>query len=90
MSIILVDVDGVTLCLDAEWFKRYNEDWGDNLKPEHVTRWAVHEFVKPSCGKRIYDYLLMPDLYDNVPLIAGALDGIMTLRNAVHRVVFLS
>ena len=90
MATILSDVDGVTLCLNIEWYKRYNADYNDCLKSEHVTKWAVHEFVKPSCGKKIYDYLLMPDLYETVPLIAGAMDAIMTLRNAGHRVVFVS
>jgi 5'-nucleotidase len=90
MAIILSDVDHVALHLDFEWYKRYNEDYDDCLKPEHVTEWAIHKFVKPSCGKKIYDYLLMPDLYDNVPLVAGAMDGIMELRNAGHQVVFVS
>ena len=90
MATILIDVDGVTLCLDAEWYKRYNADYDDNLKPEHVTEWAVHKFVKPSCGYKIYEYLLQTDLYDTVPLIAGAVDGIMQLRKTGHRVVFLS
>lgn len=90
MALVFLDVDGVTLDLGTEWLNRYNEDYNDKLTNEHITRWATHEFVKPECGRKIYDYLLMPDLYDNVQPIAGAREGVEILKGAGHRVVFLS
>lgn len=90
MSVIYLDVDGTTLNLDNEWYARYNRDYDDNLTGERVTAWAVHEFVKPECGMKIYDYLLQEDLYENAMPTDGAKDAIDKLREAGHEVLFLS
>jgi len=90
MSLILVDVDYVTVDLHTEWYGRYNRDWEDNLQIEAVTRWALHEFVKPECGKKIYEYLLEPDLYDNVQITPGAKIALLELRSKGHRCVFVT
>jgi 5'-nucleotidase len=46
--------------------------------------------VKPECGKDIYRYLSQPDLYDCVPVIQGAREGVAALREKGYRVVFLT
>lgn len=70
--VIGVDVDGVVANLHTEWFRKYNEDFNDNLTIDKITNWDTHKFVKPECGLNIYEYLLLPDLYDNVEPIDGA------------------
>ena len=90
MSTILVDVDGVVADTHVSWLVRYNRDFNDDLTPSEITRWAMHEFVKPECDKKIYDYLSLPDFYDDCPPIAGAMWGIVALRAFGHRVVFVS
>jgi len=86
--IVACDADGVTCNLHDAWYARYNRDYGDDLTMERVVRWNVHEFVKPECGKKIYDYLHDPDLYEDVQPIEGALAGVQALREAGHNVLF--
>ena len=50
---ILVDVDGVCADLHMTWLHRYNTDYDDHLIHSDITRWAIHEFVKPECGTKI-------------------------------------
>lgn len=89
-GIFYADVDGTTLNLSKRWYGLYNADYDDNLDDARVTGWSVHSFVKPECGKKIYDYLLLPDLYDDVEPIDGAIEGIQVLKEMDFRVVFLS
>lgn len=88
--IIACDVDGVIADLHVEWLRRYNADHGDRLTPADIHTWEIHRFVRPECGKRIYDYLHAPDLYDHVPSIHGAAGGVEYLRRLGHRVVFVT
>jgi len=76
--------------LHTEWLRRYNADYGDTLTSDQVTGWEIHRFVSARCGKRIYDYLGAPDLYDNVPLVKAAAWGVDQLRRRGHRVVFVT
>jgi 5'-nucleotidase len=87
---IALDVDGPTLALHDEWYKRYNRDYDDNLTVDKVTDWNTHQFVKPECGKKIYDYLQQPDLYAHVPIVTGAAEGIRLLRERGHEVLFVT
>lgn len=88
--LIYVDIDGTIADLNSEWFRRYNNDTGDNLTVEKVTDWDVSKFVIPSVGNKIYRYLELPDLYDGVLPIPGALQGIRMIREAGNRVIFAS
>ena len=88
--IILVDVDNVVADLVSEWVRLYNIDFNDNLKVEDITEWDMTKFVSDECGTRIYDYLKLDSLYDRVEPIPHARDGVLTLREMGHRVVFAS
>ena len=87
---ILVDVDGVCADLHSSWLRRYNEDYNDHLIAADITRWQIHEFAKPECGTKIYEYLSDPALYEDTMEIWGALDGINKLRSLGHEVVFVT
>lgn len=84
----IVDVDDTVVQLLPTWLRLYNRDWNDTLTPAHVTSWEIWEHVKPECGRRIYDYLDSPALYDDMEPIAGALAGVQRIRAAGIRVVF--
>lgn len=90
MATFLVDVDGVLADLCTAWLNAYNQDYDDNLVPENLTRWATHEFVKPECGRKIYDYLWDENLYADVYPIDGASAGVRWLRDKGHTVVYVT
>ena len=87
---IAIDVDGVTVNLIDEWLRRYNHDYEDHLKAEDITDWDTSLFVKPECGKQIYDYLNDEFLYHYAKPIQGSLEGINFLRDCGHDIVFAS
>jgi 5'-nucleotidase len=87
---ILCDVDGVCADLLSEWLGRYNSDYGDTVTPEQVSAWDVSKFVKPECGKKIFGYLHLPELYEAVQPIRGAWRGLRTLEEVGHRVIFIT
>lgn len=89
-KLILVDVDGVVADLHTEWLRRYNRDYNDTLTYEQITAWNIHQFTKPECGVRVYDYLADADLYNNVPVIKDAVWGTGALRRMGHSVVYVT
>ena len=88
--IIAIDIDDVVLNLIPEWLKFYNAVHNDSLTQEQITDWDMTKFVKPECGKKIYDFLLEPKLYDDVNCIPGAWSAILRLRNLGHRLIFVT
>jgi 5'(3')-deoxyribonucleotidase len=87
--IIAIDIDDTIANLSDAWLRRYNYDFNDNLKKKNITKWAVHEFVKPECGTKIYDYLKDPTLYDFIQPIPDSLEAVEFLRN-FGRVIFIT
>lgn len=86
--IIGVDVDGVCADLMTGWLGMYNDEHGDCLTVADIKGWGIHEYVK--CGKKIYDYLGHPELYEErVQPIPGALEAVKILRQD-FRVVFVT
>jgi 5'(3')-deoxyribonucleotidase len=85
-----VDVDGPCADLLPEWLRRYNRDYDDAMTPAHITQWEMERIVKPECGKKIYNYLTDPDLYECVQPVEGARFAIEQLRSAGLRVIFVS
>jgi 5'-nucleotidase len=88
MMVIAIDVDGTIADLVEEWLHRYNVDYDDDLTPGDITSWDTSQFVKPECGKKIFQYLNDPTLYDDVLPIKDSLEVIAALRSAGHRVFF--
>lgn len=90
MAVILVDIDGVVADTHTSWLDMYNKEWDDYLQVSDITEWSLHKFVKPECGRKIYNYLERPDFYESVLMIKDALLGVLTLRENKHRVIFVS
>lgn len=88
--IIAVDADGICCALHDEWLRRYNRDYNDTMTLDRWLGWGVEQYVKPECGLKIYDYLLQPDLYDDVKPIIGAKDGVDILRTMGHELIFVT
>jgi len=86
--IIAIDVDGTIADLLPEWLGRYNRDYHDTLTEDKIVRWGIHEFVKPECGTKIYEYLKDPTLYDNVQPYPGAIEAIQKIKFMGYRTVY--
>ena len=80
MKTIAVDVDGTVADLHTVWLARYNQDYNDNLQSNEIIAWNIHEFTKPECGKRMYEYIEYPSIYDDVLPINGSLEVINELK----------
>jgi 5'(3')-deoxyribonucleotidase len=86
--IIFVDVDEVCAEMHIVWLKRYNLDYDDNVQPSDIKSWMIHQYVKPECGYKFYDYLKDPSLYDEVMPVEGAQEGVESLREMGYRIFF--
>ncbi len=85
--VIAVDIDDtLTRSTIGYWLSLYNAEYDDALEEEHITEWDITKFVK--CGKEIYKYLDLPDFYEHIDPIEGALDGVNILRYQGHEVFF--
>jgi len=85
---IILDIDDVCAELVSTWLTKYNIDWNDNLTKDMITDWNVGSFSK--IGDKFYDYLNMPNfnLYENMPMVEGALDGVNYLRSLGYEIIF--
>lgn len=87
-KIVAVDVDDTIADLIGRWLDLYNEEWDDDVTPDRITEWSVHEHVR--CGHEIYDYLKREGLYEGVIAIDGALTGIKALRKMGFKIIFVT
>lgn len=60
---IAIDLDSTLNNLDEVWIAEYNRRWNDNLTREDMKSWDTHQWVKPECGKQIYDILAEPGFF---------------------------
>ena len=88
MRTVFCDIDGVTANMLPEWIRWYNLEYTDFLTVEKITHWNIHDFVKPECGMKMYNYLDDPRLYNQVLPMEGSLKGVQFLRSRNWRVVF--
>lgn len=84
-----IDVDSTVAWLGKAWLGRYNKDYNDNLTDENILSWDTHLYVKPECGKKIYQYLEDPTLYDEVEVIPYALEAINEMKKS-SRIIYVT
>lgn len=84
---IFLDLDGVVGDILTPWLALYNYEFNDTVKPQDIKNWQIEFFVKPAARRRIYEYLDLPELYDLMKPMPGAVEGIAELRDAGHRAV---
>ncbi len=89
MKIVAVDVDEVVAKLYVPWLARYNRDYNDNFTVDQWTTWDIDTLIKPECGKKIFRYIEDPTIYDETPVVEGALKGVNILK-AYYRVIFVT
>ncbi|AAK79190.1 5'(3')-deoxyribonucleotidase [Clostridium acetobutylicum] len=79
-----IDLDTTLNTLDREWVKRYNEIYKDKLLPSDIKGWDIENYVKPECGKKIYDILKEPHFFRNLgvqPFAETALEELTSIFN---------
>lgn len=84
---ISVDMDEVLVNLFDSWLDDYNTDYHDDLTRDRIKGWAVHEYVKPECGEKIYDYLGWPGFFYNLEPMPGAIESLLDLRSRGHDII---
>lgn len=61
---IAVDLDSTLNNLDEVWILQdYNNMYNDNLKAEDMVEWNTHNYVKPECGRKVYDIINQPGYF---------------------------
>lgn len=82
-----MDVDDVALNLVEEWLKLYNTEYNDTLMESDIVTWDICSYTK--IGNLMYKYLV-PNIYENVEPVVDSIDSVRFLRNAGHRVIFVT
>jgi 5'(3')-deoxyribonucleotidase len=85
---VVVDVDDVCAQLSTEWIKLHNMMYVKQLKIEDIHDWNISLFTEN--GKEAFNYFEMPELYNHMPPVEGALEGVNCLRSMGHRVIFVT
>ena len=89
--IIGCDVDDVCCDLLGPWIRWYNQKFSDTLRKSDLTKWDWTDLIKPECGRQLFDYLSLPNYYqEDVTPIEGAREGIKLLRSQGYRVIFIT
>lgn len=90
MKTLLIDMDSVICDLMSEWHQRYNEDYQDNLTVDRLKCWQSENYVKPECGKKIYNYLNEPDLFLNLKPLPHAIEVLERLHEKYEILIVTS
>lgn len=81
---ILLDLDSTLNDLAHFWLTVYNKEYNDKLTPGDILSWDTHKYVKPECGKKIYDYLTEPNFFFQLEPLNGAQEFVSKLQNDGH------
>ncbi|MDI3256346.1 MAG: 5'(3')-deoxyribonucleotidase [Kyrpidia sp.] len=90
MTTLLIDMDSVIVDLMSAWCRRYNADWNDNLTPEDILTWEWEKYVKPECGRRIYQYLDEPGMFLHLEPLPHAIEVLERLSNRYEILIVTS
>lgn len=78
---IAIDQDQVMADIMSPWLDKYNDEYGDSLKPQDITQWNWHGITHADCQEKIYTYLDDPDLFLNLPVMEGSQEVIEELNH---------
>lgn len=78
----IFDLDSIIANLMEPWLAWYNQQFDDNLTFDKLVTYNIEDYVKPECGTRIFDFFRDKSRYANVPIYAGAAEGLLKLHQA--------
>ena len=88
-KIVLSDLDSTAANLPKKWLGRYNVDHDDSLTEEDLLSWDIGSHTK--IGKeRMEEYLLLPNFFDDLEPIPGAIENLTRLHEEGFHVIVLS
>ncbi len=87
---IVCDLDGIVVNLIDAWLDCYNSEYNDKLTVAGVKEWDISLFVKPECGKKIFDYLGYAGFFEVLEPIPGAIKALKQLQDDGHEIVICS
>lgn len=87
---ILCDMDDIIVDLLSNWLKQYNKDFRDNISVEEIWDFDLWKCVKPSCGKKIYDYIQKRRFFFDLPAHKGAIETVKKLHDDGHDITIVS
>lgn len=76
---IFLDMDGVLADTHSELLKRYNSEYGLDLKKDDLTAWDLSQIQKE--GTSLTKYFNMPGFFASLPVYEGAQKGVKALSS---------
>lgn len=87
---IMVDIDGILNTLDTTVLEVYNEDSGDNLRPEDVTEYHIEKFVKPEYRENFKNYFLDKRVWRRIEVVKYAREVLNKLWDEGYNLIFVT
>jgi len=87
---VAIDLDGVCADTVGRWLELYNKDYSDCLTHANIIRWELHEFVKPECGVKMYEYLNQGEFFSGLDPIPGAAEALAKLHELGHELFIVT
>ncbi len=87
---IMVDIDGILNTLDTTVLEVYNEDSGDNLRPEAITEYHIEKFVKPEHRENFKNYFLDKRVWRRIELVKYACEVLNKLWDEGYNLIFVT
>lgn len=87
---IMVDIDGILNTLDTTVLEVYNEDSGDNLRPEDVTEYHIEKFVKPEYCENFKNYFLDKRVWQRIKVVKYACEILNKLWDEGYNLIFVT
>jgi 5'(3')-deoxyribonucleotidase len=87
---IIVDLDETIVNLLDPWLFLYNQQYNDFLTVNQLQTYNIHQYVKPECGKKIYDLLSTPGLFLHAAPFPGAISTLQHLTTLGHNIIIVT
>ena len=87
---IMVDIDGILNTLDTTVLEVYNEDSGDNLRPEAITEYHIEKFVKPEYRENFKNYFLDKRVWRRIEVVKYACEVLNKLWDEGYNLIFVT
>jgi len=87
--IIGVDVDDLLLKLVKKWLEVHNKINNDNVNEQDVLSWDIATYTNLKNTPKDFYKILTPEIYEDIEMVDGALDGVNKLRE-IGRVIFIT